>query len=362
MHYRHILDSFKPLDPPAETREHSHNNGNVINLALNENSLGCSPQVTQALMTALSSTSRYPSMFCDELRVKLINLYNLKSQNIVFGSCIFEILSLISAVFIGEEDEVIIPAPSFGWYNLVTRLNGGRIIPVQLKPYTIDLDAVLDAITPATRLIWLCNPHNPMGTILSSGALQSFLAKVPVNIAVVFDEAYREYAVAPDVADGIELVREFENLIVLRTFSKAYGLAGLRIGFAVTGAEIASLLHKVKIPPNVNQLAQVAALAALDDAAFLTQSVSLVRQGLQDYYAVCDELGLGYIPSFANFLMIDVERDSDEAASVFLDAGIKLRSGKEVGLASWIRVTIGTAQENQRVFAVLRQLAAERNA
>lgn len=149
---------------------------------------------------------------------------------------------------------------------------------------------------------------------------------------------------------------------MLRTFSKAYGLAGLRIGYALASVEMASLLHKVKVPPNVNHLDQIAASAALDNSDFLVRSVTLVREGLADYYACCEALGFDYIPSFANFLMINLERDGDEAANVFLDAGIVLRSGREVGLPSWIRVTIGNADENQRVFAILRQLAAQRTA
>ncbi|MFT8211433.1 MAG: histidinol-phosphate transaminase [Symbiopectobacterium sp.] len=357
MHYRPILDSLRRFDPPKALQE---SKGTLINLALNENSLGYSPQVGQVLSAALASASRYPSTFCDALREKLAHHHDIDPQSLVFGSGIFEMLSLISSVFVRDGDDVVIPTPSFGWYNLTTRLNGGNVVAVPLTDHTINLDAVLEAITPRTRLIWLCNPHNPMGTMITSGALQAFLANVPADIPVVLDEAYREYAVAPDVPDSIALTRQYANLIVLRTFSKAYGLAGLRIGYAVANAETVSLLHKVKVPPNVNHLAQITVSAALDDSDFLTRSVQLVRDGLADYYACCDALGLRYIPSFANFLMIDVECNIDEAAKAFLEAGIVLRSGHEVGLPSWIRVTIGNADENQRVFVILRKLAALR--
>jgi len=361
MHYRHVLDTFRRFDPPAALPQ-PKDRSTPLNLALNENSLGFSPRVAEALSTALSSASRYPSTFCDALRAKLARHHDLDPHNFVFGSGIFEILSLINAAFVATGDEVVIPTPSFAWYNLISRLNGANVVAVPLNAHTIDLNAVLAAITPQTRLIWLCNPHNPMGTVIASGALHAFLASVPADIPVVLDEAYIEYAVTADVPDGIALVRQYANLIVLRTFSKAYGLAGLRIGYAVADAEVVSLLHKVKIPPNVNHLAQVAASAALDDPTFLTQSVTVVRQGLADYYAVCDALGLHYIPSFANFLMIDLEQDGDEVASIFRAADIVLRSGREVGLPTWIRVTIGTAEENQRVFTVLRRLVAERTA
>lgn len=359
MHYRPILDSLRRFDPPAAL-DAAPAHAPLLNLALNENSLGFSPRVREALSAALTDAARYPSTFCHPLRDRLARHLDVEPQRLVFGSGIFELLSLIGAVFVGAGDDVLIPTPSFGWYNLTSRLNGGNIVAVPLQQHAIDLNAVRDAITPHTRLIWLCNPHNPMGTLIAAGALEAFLASIPSDIPVVLDEAYREYASATDTPDGIALARRYPQLIVLRTFSKAYGLAGLRIGYAVASAEVASLLHQVKVPPNVNHLAQIAADAALDDPAFLAQSVALVRDGLADYYACCDALGLRYIPSFANFLMIDVERDGDEAASLFLAAGIVLRSGREVGLPQWIRVTIGTAEENQRVFAILRQLAAQR--
>lgn len=359
MNYRHNLDVIRSFDPPRALSE-AGARGRLTNLALNENSLGYSPRAGEALAAALGDVSRYPTTFCEGLREKLARRFDLEPERFLFGNGIFEILSLICSVFVGEGDEVLIPEPSFGWYKIASIVSGGHIVPVPLREYAIDLDAVAAAIGPRTRLVWLCNPHNPMGTVVASGALQAFLERVPPEVAVVLDEAYGEYAAGGDFPDGIALARRHPNLIVLRTFSKAYGLAGLRIGYAVTGVETVRLLHKVKTPPNVNHLAQVAAIAALDDEDFLERSVALVRQGLADYYACCDALGLGYIPSFANFLMIDLGRDGDEAAKVFLEAGIVLRSGREIGLPEWIRVTIGNDEENQRVFAVLRQLVAEK--
>ncbi|THF62789.1 histidinol-phosphate transaminase [Pseudothauera nasutitermitis] len=359
MKYRHHLDAIRGFDPPRSLDE-SGAHGRLINLALNENSLGYSPRVGEALAAALGEASRYPATFCDALRNKLARRHDLEPERFLFGNGIFEILSLICSVFVGEGDEVVLPEPSFGWYTIASKVSGGRVVTVPLREYAIDLDAVAAAIGPRTRLVWLCNPHNPMGTVVASGALRAFLERVPPEVAVVLDEAYGEYAAAPDFPDGIALARRHANLIVLRTFSKAYGLAGLRIGYAAAGAETIRLLHKVKTPPNVNHLAQIAAAAALDDEDFLARSVAAVRQGLADYYACCDALGLGYIPSFANFLMIDLGRDGDEAARVFLEEGIVLRSGRETGLPNWIRVTIGNDEENRRVFAVLRRLAADR--
>jgi histidinol-phosphate aminotransferase len=361
MNYRRNLDVIRGFEPPRALSEPGARRA-LTNLALNENSLGYSPRVADALAGALGEVSRYPATFCEGLRAKLSRRLDIEPDRFLFGNGIFEILSLICSVFVGEGDEVLIPDPSFGWYKIASIVSGARIVAVPLRDHTIDLDAVAAAVGPQTRLIWLCNPHNPMGTVVRSGALQAFLDRLPPELAVVLDEAYGEYAAAQDFPDGIALARRHSNLIVLRTFSKAYGLAGLRIGYAVASAETVRLLHKVKTPPNVNHLAQVAATAALDDEDFLARSVALVKQGLADYYACCDALGLGYIPSFANFLMINLGRDGDEAAKVFLAAGIVLRSGREIGLPEWIRVTIGNAEENQRVFAVLRRLVADQAA
>ncbi|MCL2898311.1 histidinol-phosphate transaminase [Brenneria tiliae] len=358
--HRPVLDTIRGFHPPGAPYEPDAR-GRLTNLALNENSLGYSPRVAQALAAALGEASRYPDSFCSALRHKLARRHDLEPDRLLFGNGIFEILSLIGAVFVGKNDEVVIPEPSFGWYNIASIVSGGRIVAVPLRDYAIDLDAVAAAIGPRTRLVWLCNPHNPMGTVVAGGELRAFLERVPPDVAVVLDEAYGEYAAAQDFPDGIELTRRHANLIVLRTFSKAYGLAGLRIGYAVAAARTIGLLHKVKTPPNVNHLAQIAAAAALDDEEFLARSVAAVRQGLSDYYACCDSLGLGYIPSFANFLMINLGRDGDEAAQQFLEAGIVLRSGRESGLPQWIRVTIGNDEENRRVFAVLRRLAAEQH-
>ncbi|EHD23153.1 MULTISPECIES: histidinol-phosphate transaminase [Brenneria] len=356
--HRPCLDTLRGFHPPSAAGQPD---GRLTNLALNENSLGYSPRVAQALAAsaARGEASRYPDSFCSALRHKLAHRHALEAERFLFGNGIFEILSLIGSVFVGENDEVVIPEPSFGWYAVASRVSGGRIVAIPLREYAIDLDAVAAAIGPRTRLVWLCNPHNPMGTIVADGGLRAFLERVPPDVAVVLDEAYGEYAASEDFPDGIALTRRYPNLIVLRTFSKAYGLAGLRIGYAIADAATIALLHKVKTPPNVNHLAQIAAVAALDDEAFLARSVAAVRQGLSDYYACCDALGLGYIPSFANFLMINLDRDGDETAQQFLDAGIVLRSGRESGLPQWIRVTIGNDEENLRVFAVLRRLAAD---
>jgi histidinol-phosphate aminotransferase len=235
------------------------------------------------------------------------------------------------------------------------------VVPVPLRDRAIDLSAVARAITPRTKLVWLCNPHNPMGTIFRAPEFEAFLAAVPEQAALVLDEAYYEYADDPAFPDSIALLREHANLIILRTFSKAYGLAGLRIGYGIARPQTIETLNKVRSPPNVNYLAQVAALAALDDTAFTAAAVAGNARRVRDYYRFCDENRIEYVPTFANFILVNIEGDGNLAAEEFLKQGIILRSGAEIGKPSWLRITIGTDSENERVFALLKaQVEANR--
>jgi histidinol-phosphate aminotransferase len=356
MKYRATLDQIRSFDPPAALNTSSSGNQRPLNLALNENSFGCSPHVIAAVTQAVPDLFRYPPTFCGPLRQRLAQIHSIEADQLLFGNGIFEILSLISQVFIAEGDEVVIPSPSFGWYGISAKALGAKVIEVPLHDHAINLDAVASAITPQTTLVWLCNPHNPMGSIVRSSALDRFLERVPDSVAVVLDEAYAEFADDPDFPDSQQLLARFSNLIVLKTFSKAYGLAGLRIGYAISSKTTISQLHKVKTPPNVNHLAQVAALAALADETFLQHSIQGIRQGASDYYAFCREQGINYIPTHANFIMIDIEIDGDEAAAEFLKNGIIIRSGREIGMPTWMRITIGNEIENHKVFGILRSI------
>jgi histidinol-phosphate aminotransferase len=358
MRYRRTLDQIHPLKPPAPapSAPPAAGAGELINLALNESSFGCSPRVAEAIRAELPRLSRYPDVFCPALGAKLAQTLGVTPDHLIFGDGIFELLSLIAQTFVDAGDEVVIPDPSFAWYKVTTWSTAGTVVPVPLREHAVDLAAVAHAVTARTKLVWLCNPHNPMGTIFRAREFAGFLAAVPDDVAIVVDEAYFEYAADPAFPDSVAQLRTHPNLIVLRTFSKAYGLAGLRIGYAIARPATIAQLHKVRSPPNVNRLAQVAALAALDDPAFTAAAVAANARGIADYYRFCREHRIEYIPTFANFILVNVETDGNEAAAAFLRQGIALRPGTEIGKPTWLRITIGDAAENAKVFAILQSL------
>lgn len=357
MKFRSTLAQLRAFDPPAALRDTTRP---LLNLALNENSLGSSPAVAAAVAAALPQLHRYPPTFSDALRQALARRHGVGADRFLVGNGIFELLGLITQAFVAEGDEVVIPTPSFGWYAISARAAGARIVAVPLAAHAIDLDAVAAAVTPATRLVWLCNPHNPMGSLVAAGAIRRLLERLPADVAVVLDEAYAEYARPADLPDSAHWIDEHPNLIVLRTFSKAFGLAGLRVGYAIASPPAVRELGKLKSPPNVNSLAQVAALAALGDEDFLRRSVATVHEAARAYAGFCAARGLGYVPTHANFVMIDLGQDGDAAAAEFLRQGIVIRSGSEIGLPSWIRVTLGLEHENARVFELIDTLLAAR--
>ena len=276
MKYRKSLEPIKfmraprllevpPGDAPAPV---------LADLSLNESSFGHSPKVDEAVAAALAGLHRYPPVFPAALARRLAEKHGLASDQYLFGSGVFELLSFVALTFVDAGDEVIIPEPSFGWYKVTACATAARVVAVPLRNHAIDLEAVARAVTPSTRLVWLCNPHNPMGTIFRAPEFEAFLKAVPQDLAVVVDEAYFEFADDPGFPDSVALLGRHPNLIILRTFSKAYGLAGLRIGYAIGRAETIAAINRLKPPPNVNSLAQVAALAALDDSAFNAEVVA----------------------------------------------------------------------------------------
>jgi histidinol-phosphate aminotransferase len=358
MKYRETLERIKFHGAPRalELLRPPSGDNQLVNLALNESSFGHSPRVTEAIAAALPQLSRYPAVFPAALASKLAEKYGIAPNQLIFGDGIFELLSFVTQTFVDPGDEVVIPEPSFGWYTLSTWAAAGKVVSVPLRDDAIDLPAVAAAITARTKLVWLCNPHNPMGTLFRAPEFEAFVAGVPSDVALVVDEAYYEYADDPGFPDTVSLLGRHPNLIILRTFSKAYGLAGLRIGYGIARPGTIEQLNKVKSPPNVNLLAQVAALAALEDTAFTAAAVAGTTRRVRDYYRFCEEHRIGYIPTFANFIMVNVEGDGDQAVDEFLRQGIILRSGSEIGKPTWVRITIGTDGENQRVFAVLKTL------
>ncbi|MDF2514279.1 MAG: hisC1 [Herbinix sp.] len=332
----------------------------IIKLAGNENTNGYSPHVTEVLKNSLEDISYYPDMNCTVLREKLAKLHKVDPEELVFGNGSFELISILAQTFLNEEDESIIMEPSFGWYKNVTLQMGAKIITVPLEHFKVNLESAKKHITDRTKIVWLCNPNNPTGTIVTEQELRHFLMDLPSNILLVLDEAYVDYVAETGYPNSIGLLREYDNVILLRTFSKAYGLASLRIGYGIANKQIINSLNKVRNPINTNALAQIAASASLEDQEFRAYVLENNKRGLELYYETLSELRLEYVPSNCNFILFNVGVDSEELAREYLKRGIIIRAGKEFGLATWVRISIGTYEENELVLNILKDLIGRR--
>jgi len=356
---RHILDKIQPYIPgkPISHVQKELGLKNVIKMASNENPLGCSPKATEAVRKWAENMAFYPDGSCSELNAALSTKLGVKQDQLIFGAGSDQIVEMIAQAYINPRDESIMPIPSFPRYETVTRIMDG--LPVELKldrNYRVDLPAFSASITDKTRVIWICNPNNPTGTIITKDEQTAFLDYVPKSVLVVLDEAYFEYAQGDIYPNSIELLEKYPNIIILRTFSKAFGLAGLRVGYAISSPEIISSLNKVRAPFNVNAAAQVAALAALSDDEFLYLSIKTNLLGKQLLYKEFSDLGLQYIPTHANFVMVNINLNSQEAFSALLREGVIVRPGIPFGMPDWIRVTIGTSDENKDFILKLKNI------
>ena len=333
---------------------------NIIKLASNENPLGISPKAEFAIQEALFDISRYPDGNSFALRDAVSRKFSVAPEQIVFGNGSNDILELAARTFLTTDSEVVYAQHAFAVYSLVTQATGATGITVPAKGYGHDLDAMLAAITAKTRMIFVANPNNPTGTLLSKDVLYAFLKKVPEHIIVVLDEAYDEYLPADIKSEAIEWLKVFNNLIISRTFSKAYGLAGLRVGFGLMHADIAAMLNRVRQPFNVNSIAQAAAIASLADDDFVARSYALNQAGMAQLTQGFVELGLEYIPSYANFVSFKVPN----AATVnqkLLQNGVIVRPIANYEMPDYLRVSIGLFNENARFLAVLENILKDKN-
>jgi histidinol-phosphate aminotransferase len=358
--YRKALDNLLPYKAARSLESVKREFGvkDVIKLAANENCHGFSPRVTEAILAAQNGITFYPDTEVTLLRDALVRKLGVEKDELVFGNGSFELLTLAATAFLDTGTEAIIPKPSFGWYSVMTTAANAVPIIVPLKNHAVDLDAILGRITARTRLVWLCNPNNPTGTYISGAALDAFIEEVPESVLIVLDEAYIDFA-PEDAPHSIELIHRHKNIITLRTFSKVYGLASLRIGYAAGNAGLVEKLSRVRAPVNVNALAQTAALAALEDDNFYDYVVRKNQEGRQLYYTALERLGLAYIPTACNFIMFDTTRDSGAIEYEYTKRGILVRNGKEFDMPSWIRVTIGTEEQNRKVLEILESIMRE---
>lgn len=349
------LKEYKPGKPIEEVKRELGID-DIIKLASNENPLGPSPKAVQAIAEMLTRIHLYPDANCYELRNRLAGLFDLPSSGILVGNGSDEILKLMAETFLDPGDQVIIAQPTFSEYEFSALIMGAECIRVPLQEYTHDLQAMIDAVTPKTKIIILCNPNNPTGTIVESKALETFMDQVPDGVLVVFDEAYCEYAENPDFISGLSYLRQGRNVMVLRTFSKIYGLAALRVGYAFTRPEIAQAILRVKEPFNVNAPAQVGALSALDDQEHVRKSQTLNHNGKLYLYREFEQLGIRYVPTEANFIFFDIGKNSREIFHELLKMGVIVRNCESFGFSTCLRVTVGTEAENKRFINSLKKV------
>ena len=354
--YIRAIAPYQGGKPIAElAREMGLNEADIVKLASNENPLGISPKAQMAIDEAVHDIARYPDGNSFELRKCVSDKFGVPHSQIVFGNGSNDILELVARAFLTAKDEAIYSQHAFAVYPLVTQAVGATGVVVPAKNYGHDLDGFLKAITPKTKLIFIANPNNPTGTLLNKDALQAFIHAVPANVLIVLDEAYDEYLSAENKSEAIGWLSEFENLIISRTFSKAYGLAGLRIGFGLMHADVADMLNRVRQPFNVNSIAQVAAVASLADKDFVARSYAANQAGMVQMTQGLSELGLEYIPSHANFVSFKV-KNASKVNQQLLQNGVIVRPIANYEMPEYLRVSIGLFSENARFLSVLKTI------
>jgi histidinol-phosphate aminotransferase len=327
-----------------------------IKLASNENLLGPSPKALEAIRKELPTIYMYPDGPCSVLREALAQKFSLPEKRIVISNGADNLILMIANAFVNEGDEVIMADPTFPVYTNVTQIMGGKVIKVKLKDYTHDLDGMLKKVDRKTKLVFVCNPNNPTGTTISQESFNWFLARLPERIIVILDEAYGDFVEDPFYPNGLDYIKARKQVIVLRTFSKVYGLAGLRIGYALGREDLVDCLYQVRDPFPVHRLAQVAAVAALNDQDHAVRSIQMVYEGKRYLYKELEKMGLIYVPSQANFIFIGFERNSNEVFQALLTEGIIIRPGKTWGYPTCARVTIGRMEDNQRFIKALKKI------
>jgi histidinol-phosphate aminotransferase len=355
----HIL-GIEPYEPgkPIEELERELGIHDAIKLASNENPLPPSARVQKAIEAALSQLNRYPDDSGFYLRQALAKKHGVTANQIVLGNGSNELIELVVHSFLKPGDEAVVPHPSFVLYPMVVQAAGAIRVMVMLKEYRLDLEAMARAITPTTKLVFIANPNNPTATIVTADEVERFMSRVPDRTIVVFDEAYMEFAHGPDFPDTLAYAKQGRKVVVLRTFSKAASLAGLRVGYGIADADAISLMNRIRQPFNVNSLAQAAALAAVDDEAHTLECVRMIEAGRHFLYDGFKRLGLRYVPSRANFVLVDVGRNAGTIYQKLLREGVIVRAMTSFGMETTLRVSVGTPEENRRLVKALQAALA----
>lgn len=345
------LVAYEPGKPIDETaRELGLDPSQIVKVASNENPLGPSPLAKIAMRDALEESHIYPDGGGYRLRHAIAQSFDMDLSNVVLGNGSNEIIELLCHTFLNRDAELIAAEHAFVVYKLMATLFGAKYVEVPDPGFVHDLDAMADAITEKTRLVFIANPNNPTGTMVNQEAIDRFMARVPDHVIVVFDEAYFEFPDSPP--DALKYVREGRNVCVLRTFSKIHGLAALRVGYGLASKNVATLLQKARQPFNVNAIAQAGALAALGDVAHIEKTRVVNREGIAFYENAFKQRGLNFVPSFANFLLVEVG-DGDRLFREMLKQGVIIRAMSSYKLPDWVRISVGTQAQNERCIEVL---------
>ncbi|MEN6440271.1 MAG: histidinol-phosphate transaminase [Syntrophobacter sp.] len=349
-----------PPGKPIEELEREYGISGSIKLASNENPLGPSPKALAAIQAEMGKLNRYPDGSGFYLRKKLCEKFCLPFDGILLGNGSNEIIELVIRAFLTPGDEVLMPAPSFLLYKLVVQWMGGKPVPIPLDNLNIDLRAMAGAVTARTKIIFLTNPNNPTGTVFGKDEFESFRSSIPPETIIVLDEAYIEFNRDPRTPSGSDYVgAEGPAVIVLKTFSKAYGLAGLRIGYGIMDPEIAAFLNRVRQPFNTGSLSQAAALAALDDEEFLVRTREVIWSGMEYLYREMEKMGLNYVPSQANFFLIEMPCEAKRVFEAMLRQGVIIRSMASYGMDRFIRINAGLPEENERFVGTLKRVLSQ---
>ena len=349
--FRKELELFRPYVPgkPIEEVKREYGLAEIEKLASNENQLGPSPMAVQAVIRAASEINMYPEATAIELKQDLAAMLSVKEDNLVIGNGGEELLSIIAQTFINEGDQVIVASPSFGIYNTTTGLLGAEVISIPFKNKDYDFPAFIKAVTEKTKLIYICSPNNPTGNIVKKAELDYLLGNISDDIVVILDEAYYEFAaVNPEYPDSLSYLNARPNTVILRTFSKVSGLAGLRVGYVITSEQIAAEMNKVKLTFDVNRLAQEAARAAIKDTEHIKKTVELNYRSLAMMETYFDKAGFDYFKSNANFIFVDVKKHSGIVFEELLKKGVIIRPGHFWGYDNWLRVSTGTEAQTQK--------------
>ncbi len=361
---RENVSRIKPYSPGKMSEEVKREIGieNVVKLASNENPLPPSPAALQAMSEALSDVRMYPDPVCFELTRDLARHLGVGEESVIVGRGSDEVIHMLGLAFLQPGDQVIMADPPFALYPYTGTVMDCELIRVPLKHYRHDLPAMAAAVTDKTRLIFVANPHNPTGTAVSAAEADAFMDGLPEDVIVAWDEAYYEYATMPQYPNTLEYIAQGRKALVLRTFSKIYSLAGLRIGYGIGSPEMIDALKLVREPFNVSSIAQAAARASLSDTSQVERSRRVNEEGKGFLYDQFEKLGLEYVPTQANFIFVDTGMDSVELFDMLMRRGVTVRTGEIWGVPTFIRVTVGTREENEQFISALKEcLGAKAN-